>query len=74
MLQIVNVDPLVCPDCGAEMIIVEVAEKQSDIQRILQDLDGYSSGTDPPRGPPEDSSSKYEPFQDDLPWEEIDQS
>ncbi|MFB6357293.1 MAG: hypothetical protein ABEJ65_12370 [bacterium] len=31
--------------------INEVAEKQTDIQRILQDMDGYSSGNYPPRGP-----------------------
>lgn len=62
-------DPLVCPQCGGELKIVEVAENQADIRRILQDVDGYSSGTDPPRGPPDNRPAPAEPFSEDLPWD-----
>jgi len=52
--RIFEVDPLLCPRCGAEMAVISVITEPDTIDQILRHLDN-GGGNDPfePRGPPE---------------------
>jgi len=68
--KIYEVDPLLCPKCGAEMKIVAFIEDPPVIRKILGHLGFSSSGPDPPHASTQTPAVFTEPFLDDLPWGE----
>ena len=54
--RIFEIDPLLCPRCGAEMAVISVITEPELIDQILRHLDNRG-GDDPfePRGPPEEA-------------------
>jgi len=67
--KVYEVDPLLCPKCGAEMKIVAFIDDADVIRKILGHLGiSSSSGLDPPLAAPPTPTVFAEPFLDDLPW------
>jgi len=69
--KIYEVDPLICPECGGEMRIISFIEQKELIHRILAQLGISKEG--PSRSPPVRETSPeitYEPFYDDMVYEE----
>jgi len=67
--KIYEVDPLLCPKCGAEMKIVAFIDDPPVIRKILGHLGiSSSSGLDPPHTATPTPTVFAEPFLDDLPW------
>ena len=71
--KIYEVDPLVCPRCGATMKVIAVIEDEEVISRILSHLNLLVPGGGP-QSPPQGALSAsprewvYEPLSDDCPW------
>ena len=75
MIQVYEVDPLLCPRCGGTMKVVAVIERPAVVRQILDHLGlptaapSFRAPPDPPDAlpayPPREWS--YEPLFDDLP-------
>jgi ribosomal protein S27E len=65
--KIWEVDPLLCPNCGAEMKIVALIDDEATIEKILRHLRLWEERA-PARAPPQqqDQIITYEPFYDDF--------
>jgi len=68
-----EVDPLVCPRCGAEMKIIALIDDPAVIRRILTHLGlwrerrGNERGTAPPEKPASNADLVYEAVEDGWP-------
>ena len=68
-----EVDPLICPRCGAEMKIIALIEDPAVIRRILtypglwRERKGNERGTAPLEAPASDADLVYEPVDDGWP-------
>ena len=67
-----EVDPLICPHCGAEMKLIALIDDRSVIEKILRHLKLWPEQAEPaclsrapPSTPPPDSERVIEPYLDD---------
>jgi hypothetical protein len=68
-----EVDPLICPHCGAEMKMIALIDDGGIIEKILSHLGLWPGESIPARAPPEPVTQEYvvEPFFDDLPLDAV---